>query len=96
MKPETYRRRPTEVTAVRFDLGKEKEIAEWCNGLIILNEDYLIVIEPCSDRRPLAHCARPGHWIVRESTGRFSVYSDERFQQEFEPANATQAKELVP
>jgi hypothetical protein len=68
MTARTYRRRPIEVAALRFDGSNAHELAAWCGGRVVLgsNAGDAVLIQV----GPVQVAARVGQWVVCESLPR--------------------------
>lgn len=88
MEIKTYIRRPFEVEVVRVDEHNYNDVADWCDGEIIVKEngsytDFNYIKVPVKRalhvRQTYAHL---GHYVVKAGTG-FKVYTPKRFEQDF-------------
>lgn len=85
MKTHKFARKPFYVDAVRVSEANIEEVAQWCNGKVMENEDgqryvKVTVLRPLNDRQTEAFI---GDWVLYAGTG-FKVYTTKAFDKAFE------------
>lgn len=80
-------RKPFFVDAVLVTAENIRDVAEWCNGEVRIDDNSrafikVRVVRPLNERQTMAFV---GDWVLYAGTG-YKVYSSKAFVQVFEPA----------
>lgn len=83
--PNTYRKKPEVVVAVRFvDVKSGKRIVEWADGSLTLLDSDPGAEPVITSAGPGRFRAEIGEWVVRKSNGKFRVIKAEAFNKDYE------------
>lgn len=86
-----YARKPFLVDAALVTAGNIEEVAKWCRGEVIVDENTrrkyikVDVVRPLNEKQTMAFI---GDWVLFAGTS-FKVYSSKAFAQVFDPVSET-------
>lgn len=100
LKIEAYIRKPFEIQAVRVTKDNLEEVASWCKGEVLTNEDSatkerLIKVEvrnPLNEKQTRAFV---GDWVLHSGSGGYKVYTDQAFRRSFDRVRTLQPTEVA-